>query len=149
MQSESTNLERSLLVHLDSPVCMECMRPPVILCANGHNICNICKPKMHRCPTCREQFLNTINLALEDLARQVMYPCKYRSYGCTEILSHDKIVGHQAKCWYSAQVCPVAKLANGDCRWIGSYSDIKGHLKENHLENVANALRVLSNFAVD
>ena len=115
-------------------MCMEYMRPPIILCANGHNICHICKQKMHRCPTCREQLLNTRNLALEDLARQVIYPCKYRSYGCTEILGHDKIDGHQATCRYSPQVCPVAKLAIGNCSWTGSYSDIKGHLKENHLE---------------
>jgi len=115
-------------------VCTDYMRPPIILCANGHNICNICKPKMHHCPSCRDQFLYTRNMALEDLARQVMYPCKYRSHGCTEIRSHDKIGGHQATCRYSPQVCPLAKLAIGNCRWTGSYSDIKGHLKENHLE---------------
>jgi E3 ubiquitin-protein ligase SIAH1 len=89
---------------------------------------------MHHCPTCRQQFLNTRNLALEDLARQVMYPCKYRSYGCTGTCSHDNIAGHQAKCVYSPQVCPVAKLGNGNCSWTGRYNDIKGHLKANHLE---------------
>jgi hypothetical protein len=31
-------------------------------------------------------------------------------------------------------VCPVAKLGNGNCSWTGRYNDIKGHLKENHLE---------------
>jgi len=134
MQSESTNLERSLLGHLKCPVCTDYMRPPIILCANGHNICNICKPQMYHCPTCRGQFLNTRNVALEDLARQVVYRCKYRSHGCTEILSHDTIGGHQATCRYSPQVCPVAKLAIGNCMWTGSYSDIKGHLQENHFE---------------
>jgi hypothetical protein len=63
-----------------------------------------------------------------------MYPCKYRSYGCRASFSHDKIVGHQAKCLYIPQVCPVAKLAIGHCSWTGSYSDIKGHLEEKHLE---------------
>ena len=115
-------------------MCVEYMRPPIILCANGHNICDICKPKMHHCPICREQFLNTRNLALEDLARQFMYPCKCRSYGCTDFFNPDKIVGHQATCRYSPQICPIAKLAIGNCSWTGSYNDIKGHLQENHLE---------------
>jgi hypothetical protein len=89
---------------------------------------------MHHLPTCREQFLNTGNLALDELARQARYPCKYWSYGYTEIFDHDKIAGHQAKCWYSLQVCPFAKLANGNCSWTGSYDDIRGHLKEIHPE---------------
>jgi len=134
MQSESTDLEQSLLMHLECPVCTEYMRPPITLCANGHKICNICEKKVNKCPTCRQQFVNTRNLALEDLAGQVMYPCKYRSYGCTETFNHDKIAGHQATCRYSPQVCPVAKLAIGNCSWTGSYSDIKGHLQENHPE---------------
>jgi hypothetical protein len=110
------------------------MRPPIKLCANGHKICSICRPKVSHCPTCRDKFVDTRNLALEALARQAMYPCKYRCYGCTETFSHDKIVGHQATCQYIPQVCPVAKLAIGKCSWTGSYKDIKGHLKENHLE---------------
>jgi hypothetical protein len=35
---------------------------------------------------------------------------------------------------YIPQVCPVAKLAFGECSWTGSYNDIKRHLQENHLE---------------
>ena len=115
-------------------MCLVYMRPPITLCANGHKICEICKQKVRKCPTCTEQFVRTRNLALEDLARQVKYPCKYRSYGCTETFNHNKIVGHQATCLYIPQVCPVAKLAIGKCSWTGSYSDMKGHLKENHLE---------------
>ena len=134
MQCESTDPEQSLLIHLECPVYLEYMRPPISLCANGHKICSFCKPKVSGCSKRREKFINTRNLAVEDLARQVMYPCKYRSYGCTENFSHDKTAGHQATCRYSPQVCPVAKLAFGNCSWTGSYNDIKGHLKENHLE---------------
>jgi len=49
------------------------------------NICNVCRPKVPHCPTCRQQFLNTRNVALEKLARQVKSPCTYRKYGCTEL----------------------------------------------------------------
>ena len=134
MQSESTDLEKSLLKQLECPVCSKYMCPPIILCANGHNICNICRQKVSQCPKCLKQFVDSRNLALEGLARQVMYPCKYQSYGCTEISEHDNIVGHQATCRYNQQVCPVAKLAVGTCSWTGSYNDIMGHLQENHLE---------------
>ena len=135
MQSESTDLEQSLLIHLECPVCLEYMIPPIVLCANGHKICEICRQNIYSCPTCRDYFVSNRNQALEDLARQVKYPCKYRSYGCTELFDHDTIVGHQVKCLYIPQICPVAKLANRKCSWTGSYNDIKGHLKENHLED--------------
>jgi len=110
------------------------MRPPIILCANGHKISGICRQKFSECPKCLEKLVKTRNLALKDLARQVMYPCKYRSYGCTKTFNHDKIFGHQATCRYIPQACPVAKLANGKCSWSGSYKDMKVHLQENHLE---------------
>jgi len=134
MQSESNNLEKNLLNHLECPVCTDYLRPPITLCANGHNICSICKSKMRHCPTCRKKFLKTRNLSLEDIARQVMYPCKYRSHGCTETFNHDMIVVHQAKCLYSPQVCPVAKMENRNCGWTGNYNDIKEHLEEKHFE---------------
>ena len=64
----------------------------------------------------------------------MIYPCKYRTYGCTETFDQDKIVGHQVKCVYSQQVCPVGTLAIGVCSWSGSYKDMKVRLKENHFE---------------
>ena len=63
MQSQNTTVERILLNQLECRVCMEYMRPPIILCANGHNICNICKQKVPHCPICKQQFLNTRNIA--------------------------------------------------------------------------------------
>ena len=134
MQSESTDLEQNLLNHLECPVCYELIRPPITMCVNGHNICNICKQQVSDCPKCKEEFVSARNLALEDLARQVMYPCKYRSNGCTENFNLDKIVVHEATCRYIPQVCPVAKLGIGICSWSGSYNDIKAHLEENHFE---------------
>jgi E3 ubiquitin-protein ligase SIAH1 len=110
------------------------MRPPITLCENGHKICEICMQKVNVCPTCRQCFIENRNLALEDLATQVKYPCKYRSYGCAETFSHGVIVEHQDLCEYIPQKCPAAKLAFGTCSWTGSYSDMEKHLKENHFE---------------
>jgi hypothetical protein len=50
------------------------------------------------------------------------------------MFSHGTIVGHQVNCQHIPQKCPVARLVFGNCSWTGSYSDMKGHLKENHLE---------------
>ena len=113
-------------------MCMEYVKQPITLCANDIKICKTCKKEAGHCPSCREQFVNTRNLALEDLARQVIYPCKYRALGCTEISKYDKMAGHQETCRYSPQVCSVAKLAVGNSSWTGSCNVIKGHLRENH-----------------
>jgi hypothetical protein len=51
-----------------------------------------------------------------------------------EICNYDQIVGHQAKCRYRPQLCPAAKLEVENCDWTACYKDIKGHLKQNHLQ---------------
>jgi len=132
MQSQFTRLEQILLSQLECPVCMEYMRPPIMLCANGHNICNTCKLKVPHCPTCREQLLNTRNVTLEELATEVNYPCTYRKHGCMEIYKLDLIGGHQQKCQYIPQPCPVNKLNLGTCTWTGISSSMMSHLKQAH-----------------
>jgi E3 ubiquitin-protein ligase SIAH1 len=111
---------------------MEYMRPPITLCANGHNICNICKPKVPHCPTCRQHFLDTRNVALEELTAEVKYPCAYRHYGCREIYKLDLIGGHQEKCQYIPQPCPVNKVNLENCTWLGIRCKINSHLKQTH-----------------
>ena len=132
MQCERSDLEQSLLCELECPVCTEYMVPPIILCANGHNICDICRPRIPQCPNCRQQFLNTRNLALEKLARKVKYPCSYQKYGCEEVFVHDTVREHQHRCHYRPQTCPARKRLNAKCSWTGNYNDIKTHLMEEH-----------------
>ena len=103
-----------------------------MLCENGHNICNICRPKFTHCPTCEQQFLNTRNVALEELATEVKYPCVYRNYGSREIYSFDLIGEHKEKCQYIPQSCLVNKLNIGFCTWTGISSSMKSHLKQAH-----------------
>jgi len=149
MQCEPSDLEQSLLSELECPVCIEYMVPPIILCANGHSICDICRPKIPHCPTCRQQFLSTRNVALEKLARQVKHPCSYQKYGCEEVFVHDTVREHQQRCHYRPQTCPVYKLPNVKCSWCGIYNDIKKHLMEEHrgdcYEYVDGKFRVLRN----
>jgi hypothetical protein len=111
---------------------MEYMVPPIGMCVSGHNICTTCKPKVPHCPTCRQQFSDGRNLALEALARDVKYPCRNGQYGCEEMLAYDKIGDHQQKCQYSPQGCPVTELGSRSCSWTGNYRDMKGHMKQKH-----------------
>jgi hypothetical protein len=87
---------------------------------------------MFHCPTCRRQFLDTRNVALENLARHVKYPCKYRSYGCKEEFASDVIIDHQDRCEYCPQTCPVPEVDTLKCMWTGKYDQLKNHLKEKH-----------------
>jgi hypothetical protein len=66
------------------------------------------------------------------LATEVKYPCTYREHGCREIHKLDLIGGHQEKCQYIPQQCPVDKLNLGNCTWTGISSKINPHLKEAH-----------------
>jgi len=133
MQSQLTDLE--LLSVLECPVCMEYMRPPITLCVNGHNICDICRPKLDDCPTCRKQFLSTRNVGLEKLAQMLKYPCTYRKFGCKEVFAHDKLDEHKANCRYGQLKCPVINLPLFiECDWTGNYSEIKNHLMKHHPE---------------
>jgi len=83
---------------MECPACMEYMRPPITLCVNGHNICNICRQKVRHCPTCRHQFWDSRNVAWDKWSTEVKYPCVYRNYGCREIYSLDLIGEQQEKC---------------------------------------------------
>jgi len=125
--------------------------PPIKLCVNGHNICDICRSKITACPTCRHPFLGATNVALEKLAREVKYPCLYEKFGCKEVFLHDTIREHQHRCQHRPHKCPVYKLPNVKCGWTGSHNDIKKHLMEKHradcYEYVDGKYRVLRNIA--
>jgi hypothetical protein len=49
-----------------------------------------------------------------------------------EIHKLDLIGGHQEKCRYIPQQCPVDKLNLGNCIWTGISSKINPHLKQAH-----------------
>jgi E3 ubiquitin-protein ligase SIAH1 len=90
-------------------------------------------------------------VALEKLATEVKYPCSYQKYGCEEVFVHDTVREHQHRCRYRQQTCPVYKLPNVKCGWIGRYDGIKKHLMEKHrgdcYEYVDGKYRVLKNIA--
>jgi E3 ubiquitin-protein ligase SIAH1 len=134
MDTLNRYLNEGLLSELECPVCVEYMLPPIELCGNGHNICSGCKSKLKECPTCRQPFVNIRNLALENIARKVKYPCTNRKFGCKETCFLDFITDHQAVCAYAPYVCPF--VDEKTCAWADAQCHLKEHLLKGHAEDV-------------
>jgi hypothetical protein len=130
-------LSKDLLQELECPVCMEYMLSPITMCEKGHNICSNCRSVLNKCPTCNQQFINARNVSLENLARDVQYPCIYRKSGCKKLIFQEQITEHQAECPYGSHKCPFAKLANDNCKWEGAVADIKSHIRAEHHRRVS------------
>jgi hypothetical protein len=82
--SSSNNNSTSLLYDLaECPVCYEVRRDtPVFICANGHNVCAVCKAKVAQCPqgACQYSDPPTRNRTVERLIAngQFKFACKFR-----------------------------------------------------------------------
>lgn len=68
---------------LSCPYCMTYMAAPIFTCPIGHTICNVCRPRRAKCPTCAEPFGKSRNYTLEEIAKDAKVPCQYDSKGCT------------------------------------------------------------------
>lgn len=71
---QASQISKSLLDALECPVCLEYMTPPITMCSSGHSVCQACRPRLTRCPTCRRPLLGIRNYALEHLARDLQLP---------------------------------------------------------------------------
>jgi hypothetical protein len=116
MDSLPKDLDYGLLQELECPVCMECMKPPITMCENGHSICPNCKPKLDTCPSCTKPFLNVRNLALENLSRQVT----------------DQDGPQQPVRLSESFECPFTKISKDTCPWRGPLMGMKDHVKVYH-----------------
>ena len=124
---------RSRLSRLECPVCTQYMRPSIMLCPNGHKICNMCKRKVLLCPLCRYSVLDTTNVALQKLARQLDSACTFQKKGCRDMYSLALIGEHGKKWRYIEHVFRVQKRNLGTCNWTGNAGNRNSHLKEKHL----------------
>jgi len=107
------------------------------MCDNGHNICNSCRSKMSKCPSCQGAFIKGRNITLEKVAAIAKYPCKYREDGCKKILRKDNISYHDLACFYQSRECPFRKLSDVNCRWSGALTVIEGHVKSDHFDKTS------------
>lgn len=110
MEAQIPTVDSEVLKELECPVCMEYMLPPIRLCENGHNICKNCLPKMQSCPTCRGNFIQARNVALENLAT-----------------SHQENLPETNRLR-----CPFAAISRVKCSWKGVLHEIKNHVTERH-----------------
>jgi hypothetical protein len=138
------DLSDNVLKELECPVCTEYMVPPITLCESGHNICNRCRPKMKKCPTCRQSLLSARNFAVENLAKKIKYPCCNRKTGCEEAFPLDQITHHQTVCLHRFYDCPLTKAPGILCLWQGPRSEIKRHIDINHKHRVTEAVTTLA-----
>ncbi|XP_050295438.1 uncharacterized protein LOC126735479 [Anthonomus grandis grandis] len=120
-----------MLQYFECPVCKSFMKPPIFQCQSGHSICNTCKPRLEKCPTCRAAFGMTRNYSLEGLTAGVSYPCAYHDFGCMLSLSPIDISRHEAVCPYKPYNCPMPQ-----CTMSGTQDVIINHLHDFHADYV-------------
>ncbi|KAG5866860.1 E3 ubiquitin-protein ligase siah-1 [Gonioctena quinquepunctata] len=59
----------------ECPICKDYMVPPIHQCVAGHTLCNVCKTKLEKCPSCEGKIEDTRNHFLEKIADTVELPC--------------------------------------------------------------------------
>ena len=118
-------MNAQLLQLLKCPVCLEYMNPPIRHCVNGHLVCNDCFSMVDRCPTCRGDLTHDRNLAMEQVANMVTYPCE--NVGCTGFTLAEKDV-HLRDCQFHQLPCPYQEA----CAYNGNFSEVQSHLVTSH-----------------
>ena len=134
MEVLSRALDETLLKEMECPVCMQYMVSPIQLCTNGHNICSRCRESVQFCPTCRAEFSEIRNVALEHIARRQKYPCPNSQSGCLQLFSIENIAEHKAVCVYGKIKSPFYLF--GTCSWNGLKNHLKEHAKAAHPDYV-------------
>lgn len=129
-------MNEGLLKALQCPRCKEYLVPPISFCENGHNICKRCRVKVKKCIICQEPYLRGTNLTLETIARNVAYPCTYRTKGCQDALPAHLILDHQENCRYGAFNCPIVLIGRKRCPWQGPLSEMRDHLFSDHKADI-------------
>lgn len=80
---------------------MTYMAAPIFTCSIGHTICNVCRPRLAKCPMCAESFGASRNYTLEEIAKDVTVPCQYDSKGCIFTGSASKMFYHEQECSFN------------------------------------------------
>jgi len=140
MDELSHALDEDLLKEIECPVCLQYMVPPIKLCKNGHNICSNCRANVQCCPTCRGEFSGIRNVALENIARRLNYPCVNRQNGCLGSFSIQNIAIHQAVCEYGKIKCPFHIYWR--CPWVGFKCNLKKHAQASHPESFIESSKI-------
>ncbi|XP_036611588.1 E3 ubiquitin-protein ligase SIAH2-like [Trichosurus vulpecula] len=120
---------RELISLFECPVCFKYVLPPILQCQAGHLVCNPCRQKLSRCPTCRGSLTPSIrNLAMEKVASAVLFPCK------------DATAEHENP--LCSCPCP-----GSSCEWQGCLEELMSHLNHAHKDIVTISGKNITFFA--
>ena len=139
----------------ECPVCYEEFSGHIFQCQEGHLLCDSCRPKFERCPTCRislssnirnrilEQIVCSKNNNLSNVDIQKINEKnkidkdnnnnnnikeKYECCLCfNSFKSSDSLNKHYDICDFRKIDCPFL-----DCQWNGKYKDWAKHAKDDH-----------------
>ena len=118
------------------PCCRDYVFCPIYQCVNTHIICDKCKSRLASCPVCRVQYGDNLrNYQLEELARQLKFPCSNECYDCKVLLSPFEKKDHEIRCDFKQLRCPFIK---SDCTWMNGKVFVVDHLREKHNVQIHN-----------
>ncbi|XP_001352813.2 probable E3 ubiquitin-protein ligase sinah [Drosophila pseudoobscura] len=114
---------------LECPVCFGYIMPPIMQCTRGHVICSSCRHKLTLCPVCRVPMSNIRNLAMENVASKLIFPCKHSYFGCKHRMTYSEKKLHEDDCEFRPFFCPYP---DDKCVWQGPLKDVFNHLTATH-----------------
>lgn len=122
------DLAAGLLKMLECRFCHNIMKPPILQCMSGHNICGACSMLLgsEPCPICRQKMTDVRNLMAEEVCQNILYPCS--NTGCSEKFLLADIARHEASCNFRIFDCPL----NAMCLWKGMIFNILKHAETAH-----------------
>lgn len=100
---------------------------PIITTISGTHVCG-------RCVKEYKEIQGTRNTPYEEIAREVIFPCRYHSEGCPQKIEWNKVIPHEECCDFRVYKCPVIPL--GCCDWSGPNAKLLDHFIEHHSELV-------------
>lgn len=125
----TTGQTADLAALFECPVCFDYALPPITQCPSGHIVCASCRPKLPSCPSCRGPIGDIRNLAMDKVAANIQFPCRYQNAGCTDIFFYQDKPDHEEVCEYRPYHCPCP---GASCRWQGSLEQVMPHLRHAH-----------------
>ncbi|XP_023310309.1 uncharacterized protein LOC108904347 [Anoplophora glabripennis] len=90
----------------ECPICKDYMLPPIHQCVAGHVVCNACKDKVEKCPSCEGAYTGTRNYILEEVVENIVLPCQFVTERCPFRAGVKRIASHETECpLNSKKVC--------------------------------------------
>lgn len=102
-------------------VCMEALRPTLVVCTWGHGVCLPCRCRLVNCPICKQPFFSNKPILLAQLLDTLPHECQHK--GCSYFVR--AVDDHEAWC---GRICTQCKK----CNWVGNGEDVLDHVNEKH-----------------